>query len=62
MAEITVARVVIARAGRFRRRWRARSFGANNEKIAWTQTYSDDRDAEAAARTIADGAPITRER
>ena len=61
MADVDVARVIVRRAGKLRRRWRAISYGANNEKLAWTQTYKDVRDAEAAAVTIAAGAPVTRE-
>lgn len=58
MATVDVAYVKVTRAGLLRRRWRARSYGANNEKIAWTQTYQEKDDARAAALTIAAGATI----
>jgi uncharacterized protein YegP (UPF0339 family) len=61
MADIDVAKVVIHRAGRDLKEWRAVSYGANGEPIAWTETYVDKRDAEAAALTIAAGATIESE-
>lgn len=39
--------------------YRAVSYGANGEPIAWTETYKDKRNAEAAAQTIAAGAPVS---
>jgi uncharacterized protein YegP (UPF0339 family) len=59
MAEIDVARVEIHRAQDGG--WYAVSIGGNGERIAWTETYRDVRDAEAAAYTISAGAPVTRE-
>jgi hypothetical protein len=57
MAEVDVAKVVVRRM-RTTLDWYAVSYGANGEKIAWTEGYKDKRDAEAAALTIAAGAEI----
>ncbi len=56
MADVDVHKVKIheTRDGQFR----AVSYGGNGEAIAWTETYKDKRDAEAAALTIAAGAEI----
>ena len=57
MADVDVAKVVVRRTAGGE--WYAVSYGANGEKIAWTEGYKDKRDAEAAALTIAAGATIT---
>ncbi len=56
---IDIDKVVIHRAGLLKNQWRAISYGANGEKIAWTETYRDKRDAEKAGWTISEGAPVT---
>jgi uncharacterized protein YegP (UPF0339 family) len=59
VATVDVARVAVVKT--LDGQWRAISYGANGEKIAWTESYRDVRDAEAAGYTISAGAPVERE-